>query len=268
MLGAADQDMDIDEVVRLSQVVPRKPLGATGLSRNVGYVTEEFLPALRGSKSSQIYREMLTNSPLIGASVSTIEMLLKNVSWEVVAPDDSDASKRAEELLRAAMEDMETSWRDFIAEALSFIWYGWAFFETTYKKTPEGVMWKDMSIRSQDTLVRWVFDDLGRAVGMVQSAAPKWQFVTIPLARGLHIMNRSRKRNPEGVSALRNAYEPWYFSKRIMQIEAIGLERDLAGLPVMWVPSDLLRDSEKSPAKKRQVKQFTDLVRSVRRDSN
>jgi hypothetical protein len=265
---AADQDMDLAEVERLSQVIPRKPIGVTGLSRNVGYVTEEFLPALRGQKATQIYREMLTNSPLIGAATTTIEMLLKNVSWEVVAPDDNDRSKQAEEIVRLSMDQMDTSWRDVVAEALSFIWYGWAFFETTYERKNGFVGWRDMSIRSQDTLIRWVFDDYGRAVGLIQSASPTWQFRTIPLQRGVHIMNRSRKRNPEGVSALRNAYEPWYYAKRIMQIEAIGMERDLAGMPVMWLPSDLLRDSEKNPAKKKQVEQFTKLVRSVRRDSN
>jgi hypothetical protein len=266
--STADQTEDLSEVTRLSRVVPRKPLGVTGLNRNVGYVSEEFLPALRGQKAVQIYREMLANSPLIGASVSTIEMLIKNVSWEVVAPDDSDESKAAEEIVRESMEGMDTPWRDVVAEGLSFIWYGWAFLETTYEKRNGYVGWRDMSIRAQETLVRWVFDDYGRAVGMVQSAAPRWEFRTIPLQRGVHILNRSRKRNPEGVSALRNAYEPWYYSKRMMQIEAIGLERDLAGLPIMWLPADLLRDSEKNANKKRQVEQFTKLVRSVRRDAN
>lgn len=265
---AGDQSMDLAEVERLSVVVPKKPIGATGLNRNVGYVTEEFLPALRGQKAVQIYREMLANSPLIGASVSTVEMLLKNVSWEVVASSEDDRAKIAEEIVRKSMEGMDTTWRDFIAEALSFIWYGWAFFEMTFERKGDYVGWRDLSIRSQDTLVRWVFDDHGRAVGMVQSAAPRWDFRTIPLNRGVHIINRSRKRNPEGVSALRNAYEPWYFGKRIMQIEAIGLERDLAGLPIVWLPADILRDSEKNPAKKKQVEQFVKLVRSVRRDAN
>jgi hypothetical protein len=267
-LAMGDQSADLEEVETLSRVVPQKPLGMTGLNRNVGYITEEFLPALRGQKAVQIYREMLANSPLIGASVSTVEMLLKNVNWEVVAPNDSDGAKVAEEILRKSMDEMETTWRDFIAEALSFIWYGWAFFETTYAKRDGYIGWRDLSIRSQDTLIRWIFDDYGRAVGMVQSAAPRWEFRTIPLLRGIHILNRSRKRNPEGVSALRNAYEPWYYSKRIMQIEAIGLERDLAGLPIMWLPADLLRDSDKNPNKRKQVDQFTKLVRSVRRDAN
>lgn len=267
-LATGDQSDELAEVAALGRVVPRKPLGATGLNRNVGYVSEEFLPALRGAKAMAIYREMLNNSPLIGAATATVEMLLKNVAWEVEAPNDTPQAQRAEEILRESMDSMETTWRDFIAEALSFIWYGWALFETTYAKRNGVVCWSDLSIRSQDTLVRWIFDDYGRAVGMVQSASPRFEFKTIPLSRAVNITNRSRKRNPEGISALRNAYEPWYYSKRIMQIEAIGIERDLAGLPIMWLPSDLLREVDKSPAKRKQVEQFTKLVRSVRRDAN
>ena len=266
---AGDQSADLEEVATLSAVVaPQREIGVTGLNRSVGYINEEFLPALRGQKATQIYREMLSNSALIGASVSTVEMLIKGVSWEVNAPNDSAIARQAEEIVRMSMDEMETSWRDFIAEALSFIWYGWAFFETTYVKRDGYIGWADMSIRGQESLVRWVFDEKGRAVGMVQSAPPKYAFTTIPLSRGVHIRNRSRKRSPEGQSALRNAYESWYHAKRIMQVEAIGVERDLAGLPVMWLPADILRDSDKSPAKKKQLDQFTKLVRSVRRDSN
>ena len=268
-LAVGDQTEDLAEVETLSKVVaPLRPLGVTGLNRSVGYVNEEFLPALRGPKASQIYREMLSNSPLIGASVTTIEMLLKNVSWEVEAPNDTESAKKAEEIVRESMDEMDTSWRDFIAEALSFIWYGWAFFETTYVKRGKYIGWADMSIRGQESLIRWVFDDYGRSVGMVQSAPPRYTFTTIPTSRGVHIRNRGRKRNPEGISALRNAYEAWYYSKRMMQVEAIGIERDLAGLPIMWLPADILRDSDKNPAKKAQLEQFTKLVRSVRRDAN
>jgi hypothetical protein len=56
--------------------------------------------------------------------------------------------------------------------------------------------------------------------------------------------------------------------ERRVWIEAVGIERDLAGLPVAWVPADILRDAEKSPAKRAQRDEFAKLVRSVRRDAN
>lgn len=38
---------------------------------------------------------------------------------------------------------------------------------------------------------------------------------------------------------MRNAYRSWYFKRRIQEVEGIGIERDLAGLPVMYAPADL-----------------------------
>jgi hypothetical protein len=50
----------------------------------------------------------------------------------------------------------------------------------------------------------------------------------------------SQKNNPEGKSLLRTAYRPWYFKRRIEEIEAIGIERDLAGLPIAYLPPEYL----------------------------
>ena len=55
-------------------------------------------------------------------------------------------------------------------------------------------------------------------------------------SNGMLFRTESVKDNPEGRSILRNAYRSWYFKRRIQEIEAIGIERDLAGLPVIHAP--------------------------------
>lgn len=62
---------------------------------------------------------------------------------------------------------------------------------------------------------------------------------TIPMSKAMLFRTESVKDNPEGRSILRNAYRSWYFKRRIQEIEAIGIERDLAGLPVIHAPEDL-----------------------------
>jgi hypothetical protein len=37
---------------------PMIELGTTGLKRSAGYINEEFLPALKGRKAIQVFREM------------------------------------------------------------------------------------------------------------------------------------------------------------------------------------------------------------------
>jgi len=64
--------------------------------------------------------------------------------------------------------------------------------------------------------------------------------VVIPIEKALLFRTTSVKNNPEGRSLLRNAYRPWFFKRRIEEIEAVGIERDLAGLPVAYVPPEYL----------------------------
>ena len=64
--------------------------------------------------------------------------------------------------------------------------------------------------------------------------------MTIPRAKCLLFRPTAYKSNPEGRSILRTAYRPWYNLTQIENIEGIGIERDLAGLPVVKVPPEVM----------------------------
>ena len=64
---------------------------------------------------------------------------------------------------------------------------------------------------------------------------------------------------------LRNAYRPWFFKKRIEEIEGIGIERDLAGLPTALVPPKLLSPSA-TGEQRALLSQIELILRNVRRD--
>ncbi len=61
-----------------------------------------------------------------------------------------------------------------------------------------------------------------------------------PLDKALLFRTSARHGRPEGPSILRAAYQPWYYKKEIQKFEAVGIERDLAGLPVAWVPAGIM----------------------------
>ena len=77
---------------------------------------------------------------------------------------------------------------------------------------------------------------------------------------------RSRKDNPEGRSILRNAYRSWYFKRRIQEIEGIGIERDLAGLPVIHAPEGIDIWDETMEDYTRIRAGMESMVKSIRRD--
>ena len=113
----------------------------------------------------------------------------------------------------------------------------------------------------------WKFNDEGDVIAFVQMAEPDFKLVTIPMSKGLLFRTRVSRDNPEGKSLLRNAYRPWFFKKHFEEIEGIGIERDLAGFPVLKAPQDLdlwNEDDERMVALRTRAEE---LVASVRRDS-
>lgn len=271
--------LDIQDQVP-ERVSPMVELGATGLRRTVGYVDEEFLPQLRGRKAVQIYREMSDNDPIVGALVFAVDKLLRELNWRVEAASQSAEDKQAAQFLEECMDDMSHTWDDFISEMLSMLVYGWSWHEIVYKKrvgpwetdprkrskyTDGRLGWRKLPIRSQETLLRWVFDDTGGIKAMVQIAPPYYKTTVIPVEKSLLFRVTTAKGNPEGRSILRNAYRPWYMKKRLEEIEGIGVERDLAGLPVARVPHDYLTAAPGSD-KAKMTEAFRKMVRGVRRD--
>lgn len=236
-------------------------IGSTGLTQYGGRIQEEYLRELQGPRWHRALRQMTDSDPLIGAALFAIEMLLRQVTWDVMPTDEGDPSAvETADFVRSCWEDMAVGWPDTLAEILTFIPHGWAYLELVYKQRRGPVFradgsadaeyssaytdgktgWACWSPRAQDTLDRWEFGDGGAVLGIWQIAPPTYRSVFIPVEKALHLKTTSRKGNPEGRSCLRNTYRPWYFKSRIENIEGIGIERDLAGLPVVRVPSSVI----------------------------
>lgn len=242
-------------------------LGYTGLNRWGGEVYEEFLPHLRYPNAAAVFKEMSDNDPTIGAIMYMMEQLIKKAGWSVKPASDKRADVKAAEFLQSCMDDMRMSWDNTISEILSMFTYGFSFHEVVFKKREDGrIGWSGFPIRSQHSLSGWEFDDHGYVKEFKQWGPPSFKTVAIPLERGLLFRTKVSKDNPEGRSLLRNAYRPWYFKKRIEEIEGIGIERDLAGLPVITPPADIdIWDNTNPDAVK--LKAIAErLVRNVRRD--
>lgn len=256
-------------------------LGTTGISRWGGSVYEEFLPQLQYPQAAKVFKEMADNDPTIGAILYMTEQLIRKAGWEVQAASDSPADKEAAEFLESCMHDMSMSWANTISEVLSMVPYGFSYHEIVYKvrkgpdqasskyrsKYDDGrIGWARMPSRSQHTLHSWEFADNGDVKAFIQQAPPNYKIIRIPLSKGLLFRTKVARDNPEGRSLMRNAYRPWYFKKRIEEIEGIGIERDLAGLPVVTPPEGVDIWDPHNPEAMRVKGIAENLVRNIRRD--
>lgn len=256
-------------------------IGRIGQNRYGGMIFEEFLPELRGRRGVEVYREMENNDDVVGAILFAMEMLVRQVDWTVDPAGDSAKDKEAAEFVQSCMTDMQVTWIDTISEILSFLTYGWSYHEIVYKrrmgntrdprtrsKYTDGLIgWMKLPLRAQETLYQWEYDENDNLLGMTQMPPPTFGTYTIPINKALHFRTRSRKDNPEGRSILRNAYRPWFFKRRIQEIEGIGIERDLAGLPVIYAPPNLDIWDENNPDTANIRIGLETMVRNIRRDS-
>jgi hypothetical protein len=270
-----------------STVVPKrvdapafKEIGVTGLKESAGGIYEEFVPKLRWPKAGDVYLEMSSNDPVITSILLCSRQLIRNVTWEVKPASTDQADLEAAAFLRECMDDMSLTWSDFIDDVTSFFDYGFAYHEIVYKRrmgdsrdphknskyTDGRIGWRKLAGRSQTSMQSWKFDSEGGLQGMYQYTSKG--VVLIPIEKSLLFRTTANRGNPEGRSFLRGAYRPWYFKKHIEEIEGIGIERDLAGLPVTTAPPGVDIFDKENPKAVEAKNAALKLVTSIRRDRN
>jgi hypothetical protein len=128
--------------------------------------------------------------------------------------------------------------------------------------------WRKLAIRNQNTVYKWDMDKNGGINGLYQQdiySGMKSSMVFIPIEKALLFRTSSKMNNPRGRSVLRNAYVPWYMKTKIQEIEAIGVERDLAGMPIALVPPHLLSANATSQEVS-ALNEIKQIVRNIKRD--
>lgn len=249
------------------------------------FVLDDVAQELQSSaRAMQIYREMADNDATIGAMIFAVKMLCRSVKWYVNPASNNPEDLEAAKFLESCMNDMEVPWQDLITEILSFLVYGWALEEVVYKqrlgpdnddpskrsKYNDGLIgWRKISLRGQQTLFGWVFaeDGSGDIIAMRQLSPPDFKMIDIPLSKCLLFRTEVGRNNPEGRSILRNVVRAWKFKQNVEVIEGIGIERDLAGLPVVKIPAKVIIGKDNDPEMRAIYDEYISLATNIRRDA-
>ena len=270
-------------VEKAKEKVPQKAVGFIGLKTSSGFIEEEFLRDLRWPQAGKVYQEMSSNDAVIGGCLYLIETLIKKANWRVKPASDDAGDIEAAQFVESCMFDMQDqTWSEFISDVLSMLAYGFSFHEIIYKvrrgpleKDPkfksnysDGKLgWQELPIRSQASLSEWTYDSsTGKVIEFVQETEDNP--VKIPLEGNLLFRTKSNRNNPEGWSILRRAYRSWYFKKYIEELEGIGIERNLAGIPVLAPPPDVNLFDENNDEMVKMLQWATQLVNELRQDRN
>ena len=254
-------------------------IGATGLRRSGGYILEEFLNQLQGTKARQVYREMSDNDPIVGGILLAFNEVMGRLDWHIEKPENASPEDLvAYDFIQSAFEDTEDSWDATLSQILSMLIYGYSITEIVYKirggksespiyrsKYSDGrIGWRKFAIRSQDSFLRWEFGQHGEIQAFIQQDITTGMHY-IPMQKAMLFRTSEFKGNPEGISILRKAYSSWFYKKRIQEIEAIGIERDLAGLPVVYAPQEWF-SSNADAGVKASLQAIQNMVTQIKRN--
>lgn len=245
---------------KLSETEAKKVLGVSGSNTRQGTLRgDEFLPQLKGNKAIKSYREMRDNDATIGSVLYAAEQVLRDVKIKVEPSDKNDkqAVKEAK-FVEEVLEDMDHTLDDHISEALSFLTFGFSWFDVVYKRrvgpyekskkkkskfTDGRIGVRKISSRAPWTVSRFDVDQVsGDIKGLYQNVSLTSKTSYLPINKSLYYRTTIINGDPSGRSILRNAYTAYQRLQSFQNIEAVGIERDLAGIPVGRMPSEYFGD--------------------------
>ena len=217
-------------------------VGVGGYKMSQGYVLDEYLPTLQGERGRKKYREM-SDHPTLGALLSAIEMILRAVEFKFEAAE-ADIDNYYVEFAESQFNNMDYTWDDILTEILTFLPYGFSLLEMVFRREEDGtITTARLAPRSQETIYEWDIDKSGKLQGVWQWPPYGGSRVYIPAKNLLHFKTKMERGNPEGRSIFRSAYTSYFYEKNISTIEAIAIERELAGLPVVKIPMAAFKNS-------------------------
>jgi hypothetical protein len=267
-------------VKKLSETEAKQILGVAGDNTYNGQIrADEFLPELRGKKAIRKYREMRDNDSTIGAVMYATEQVLRDVDLKVMPANDTPQAKREAEFVKSVLDDMDHTLDDHVAEALSSLSYGFAWFEVIYKrrngpttrsdkgrsKYSDGRMGiRKVAIRAPWTISRFDVDTkTGDVKGIYQDGSGYNNSNYIPTRKSLYYRTTTINGDPAGRSILRNAYTSYEYVNNLQSIEAIAVERELAGIPVARIPAEYL-SGDATAAQSGFVNNLQSILRDVK----
>jgi hypothetical protein len=280
-LQKAANFMDTPERFRLGE------LGYQGLSIFNGVSNSEIKKELNWPYSIDTYKQMSYHSA-INSALTMYENIIGKVDWKVLeVKDATEEEKQQAARIHEMMHDMEHSFPELIREVLTMNVYGFCVAEKVYRrrlrsngsKYDDGLIgWKKLPIRAQETIEKFIFSDDGNEViGIKQNLSAVYdqynrynsrptKEVTLPMSKVLLFRAGRHRGDPFGKSMLRDAYLAWRYLTALEEIEAIGVTKDMNGIPVLTIPPQYMA-ADAPPEQKAIYESFKNIVRNLQVNS-
>ena len=225
-------------VIPTVRTSPRISLGVSGTTAFGGFVqSNERNAKLIGFRRYETFTDILVNASIVGACIRLFLNLIAKADWTVEPVDDSAEAKAHAEMLEAwLIDDPETSWRRIVRRSAAYVFYGFSIQEWTMKPKDGVLTFKDIAPRAQKTIERWAVEHSGEVHGVWQRSPHTGQEIFLPRNRIVYLVDDSLNDSPEGLGILRHMVDPAARLKKLHNLETMGFETDLGGIPIGRAP--------------------------------
>lgn len=239
--------------------------GYLGLRHYNGITRDELQRELAFPQNLVTFKQMSEHST-INSSLGLFDTILSKAQWKFNPPDEPtpEETKQAK-IINEMMQDMDSSWVDFIRDCLSMNTYGFSVHEKVYRRRynsngslyNDGVIgWKKLPIRSQESIERFIFSPDGNEIAGVKQNLSRIgdsfnqmgrssdfpNEVILPKSKIMLFRTGRHRGDPFGKSPLRDAYVAWKYLVLLEELETTGVSKDLVGLPVLYLPPQYLAE--------------------------
>jgi hypothetical protein len=234
-------------------VAPTVTAGKGGATAYGGYLVErERSPSIAGKAKYRTYSDILANTSIVAAGTRYFLNILGKSSWSVEPATDSqgkelNGAKEVADFIESCMCDMTTPWSKVIRRAAMFRYFGFSIQEWTAKRRDvDGKLGMlDVEARPQSTIERWDLDDNGSVLGCWQLPELAAGEIYLPRKKIIHLVDDSLNDSPEGLGILRHLVKTVERLTAYEELEQVGYETDLRGIPIARAPLTQLREMER-----------------------
>lgn len=215
---------------------------------------------LKGSRGLQTLREMAKGE-------SSLKVALKAIKSHVQKTDITvhGGSEKLNTFLNQVLAEMDYKIEGELGKIMTMVEYGFSVSEIVYKEIGNNKLgWKKFGFRPQGSIIdNWQYDKDRRVTGVKQVLQRDEVF--LPIDKILVFSNDFEEERLQGESELVASYRFWKKKLVCEQLEGIGIDRDLAGLPVMYAPPEIFFE-DAPPEDKAKLTELESIIQNLRRD--
>lgn len=213
--------------------------GRSGTIISHGIITnEDYNRSLTGIAGNKMYEIMRRSDSTVRSALQIVKLPILSTTWSIEPVKDEDGNITPEDEEKANHIKRElfhrnVNFQSIIKHALTELDFGFSIFEKVFELVEfEGsvrIGIKKLAPRKQVSVYKWLTRD--DQPGITQQTV-EGQF-DIPREKLIVFTHDKEGDNYEGISLLRSIYKDWDIKDKLVIINAIALERQGIGVPIV-----------------------------------